>query len=286
MNTIFLHQNGYQNYPPDTLFRKAGEFGFDGVEVSISYENSEEEIIKFKELKEKYKLNEIILHRPVRTVKEEEFKMADKEIEMFAKIVHSAKKHLGIKLMNTMAASTLLSKGAKYIEYDKNGSAVAKRIHFERAAETFKKISKIVEKENIYLALEIHGCLIHDTPETTLKLIKMINSEYVKINLDYPNLYLRKKTYRVEDTLKLLSGNIIHSHMKNLRKIVDMPENGDISFFFTSIKEGEIDYRYIISKLKENAYKGSFSLEYPGPFGDPDLKVRQDIDYLKELLGE
>ncbi|MCD6408005.1 sugar phosphate isomerase/epimerase [bacterium] len=284
MNEIYLHQNSYKNYPVETLFKKASEFGFDGVEIGISYEKAEEEILLFKELKEKYKLKNVILHRPVRTVKEEEFENADKEIEMFAEIIHFAKKHLNIELINTMAASTLLSKDAKYIEYDKNGSAIAKEFHFERAAQTFKKISRIAEREKIYLAVEIHGCLIHDTPESTLKLLKMINSEYVKINFDYGNLYLRKQEYKVEDVLNLLFPYIIHSHTKNLRKIVDMPENGDFSFFFTSIKEGEIDYRFIVLKLKERNYRGSFTFEYPGSYGDPDLKVKNDIIYFRELL--
>lgn len=277
MNEIFLHQNCYSNYPLEVLFKKAKKFGYDGVELSILDKNIEEGIKNLSKLQEKYKIK-IILHKPLKITE------GEKEIENFEKFLQIVKKYIQLKIINTMAGPVLIAKGAKYIEYWKNGSSIVTEKDFIEASEIFKNISKIAEKEKIFLSIEIHGCLIHDTPETTLKLIKMIDSPFIGINFDYCNLYLRPEKYDIEEVLSSLRNHIFHSHLKNLRKIVDMPENGDLIFFFTSLKDGEIDYRYIISKLKKFNYKGPFTLEYPGNIGDPDIIADKDIKYLKTLL--
>jgi len=286
MNRILLHNNCYGKYPLEVLFQKAKEFGYDGVELEAPKENIEEKSKIIREYKEKYGLKEIVVHKTVRTITDEDQKIVQQEIEDFIKFIPVVKKILGVKIINTMAISTLIGRGAKYIEYGKNGSTVAEEIHFQRAAETFRKIAPFVEKENVFLSFETHGCLIHDTVESTLKLVKMINSPNIKINLDYANLYLMPGLENIEKILGKLRNEICYMHIKNLRKIVDMPDNGDLSFFFTSIKEGEIDYRLIIQNLKNIGYQGPIALEYPGAVGDPDIVAKGDIIYMRDLLKE
>jgi len=286
MNSILLHYNCYSKYPLEVLFQKAKEFGYDGVELEAPKENREEKLNLIRYYREKYGLKEIVFHKAVRTVTDEDQKTVQQEIEDFMEFIPVVKKILEVKIINTMAISTLIQKGAKYIDYGKNGSAMAEEIHFQRAAETFRKIAPFAEKENVCLSFETHGCLIHDTVESTLKLVKMINSPNAKVNLDYANLYLFPGVHHIEEILDKLENRIGYLHIKNLRKIVDMPNHGDLSFFFTGVKEGEIDYRFIIQKLKKTGYQGPLALEYPGAVGDPDTVAKGDIIYIHDLLKE
>jgi len=121
-----------------------------------------------------------------------------------------------------------------------------------------RECEKKAKETGIVLAIEPHnngGFL--STSKDTLRLIKEINSEWVRINLDTGN-YQDTDNYKgIEDTIMYAP----HMHAK-------------VHHISDDCKELEFDYDRIFSILKKADYRGFFSLEFEG----------QDMNHQDEMI--
>ena len=134
--------------------------------------------------------------------------------------------------------------------------------------ECIRECEKQAEQAGIVLAIEPHndgGFL--PTAVDTLRLIKQINSEWVKINLDTGN-YQDPDNYKaIEDTISYAP----HIHAK----VHHMSDDG---------KALEFDYERIFSILKKADYRGFLSLEFEGQdfYGQEESKyIPKAVEMLK-----
>lgn len=131
-----------------------------------------------------------------------------------------------------------------------------------------KECEVIAKQAGIVLAIEPHnngGFL--PTAIDTLRLIKQINSEWVKINLDTGN-------YQDTDNYKAIEDTIVYApHIH--AKVHHISDDG---------RELVFDFDRIYSILKKADYRGFFSLEFEGQdfFGQDEMKyIPRVVDMLK-----
>ena len=133
-----------------------------------------------------------------------------------------------------------------------------------------KECEKSAKDTGIVLAIEPHndgGFL--PTAVDTLRLIKQINSEWVKINLDTGN-------YQDPDNYKAIEDTIVYApHIH--AKVHHMSDDG---------KELVFDFDKIFSIIKKADYRGFLSLEFEGQdfFGQDEIKyIPKAVQMLKDF---
>jgi len=127
-----------------------------------------------------------------------------------------------------------------------------------------KECEKTARQTGIVLAIEPHnngGFL--PTAVDTLRLIKQINSEWVKINLDTGNYQDADNYQAIADTIAYAP----HIHAK----CHHISEDG---------RELEFDYDKIFSILKKSGYRGFLSLEFEGQ----DLHKQDELVYIPKAV--
>lgn len=112
----------------------------------------------------------------------------------------------------------------------------------------FKRSAKLAEERGVTLAIESHndGGLLPSSAET-LKLLKDIDSPYVKLNLDTGNYHDADNYAAIDKSMP----HAVHIHAK-IHKL--SPEGEELEF----------DYEKIMSILKKHNYRGFISPEYEG----------------------
>lgn len=133
-----------------------------------------------------------------------------------------------------------------------------------------KECAAYAKEAGVVLAIEPHndgGFL--PTAVDTLRLIKQINSEWVKINVDTGN-YQDPDNYKaIEDTIAYAP----HIHAK-------------VHHMSDDCCELVFDFDRIFSILKKADYRGFFSLEFEGQdfFGQDEMKyIPKSVEMLKKL---
>ena len=127
-----------------------------------------------------------------------------------------------------------------------------------------RECEQYAKEAGIVLAIEPHnagGFL--PTAVDTMRLIKQINSEWVKINLDTGNYHDPDNYKAIKDTIAYAP----HIHAK----CHHIAEDG---------KELEFDYDKIFTILKESGYRGFLSLEFEGQ----DLHQQDELVYIPKAI--
>ncbi|MDD5495888.1 MAG: sugar phosphate isomerase/epimerase [Candidatus Omnitrophica bacterium] len=125
-----------------------------------------------------------------------------------------------------------------------------------KVVKSIKECAEYAAKKGITLAIESHndgGYL--PTSVETLKLLKDVDSPWVKLNLDTGN-YQDPEPYAA---LKKSMPYVTHMHAK-------------IHKLSPDCKELEFDYDKIFKVLKESNYRGFFNVEYEG--------IEEEIEYV------
>ena len=125
-------------------------------------------------------------------------------------------------------------------------------------------------------------CYLHDTPQATKKLVDMIQSPAVGVNLDYGNAVYFPKEHilSLADTIKLLGNSMHYLHLKN-----SLATPGtDNKRLPTALSEGEINHREYIELVKESGFEGPICIEAPRP-GDREWFAVSDLNYIKSVIA-
>lgn len=280
---FYLHVNYYEGEGKlKKLFKIAEMNGYDGVELRGKYKfqdmNQSQYQEKVIELKQRHPDMGISFGTYVELLQEQA--KAERDIEEYLEFLEWAKNNCGTECMNFQTGQ-LLRPGASYLEFDRNGSSLAREKDFEKVASGLKIIAAKAEELDIKVALETHVGYIHDLPQSCDKLMKMVNSKALGINFDYGNIYSNKNGCGIKESIDIMADKIYYAHLKNLKKC----ENG--VRVHASLEEGHINNCEILENLKAINFNGIVVPEYPAT-GDGFIMAKRDMEYiilLKEWLG-
>lgn len=199
------------------------------------------------------------------------------EITENAKIVREL---CGTKICNTTAeVKNCPLKTVPAPGYEFNGSAAANDETFNLTADTYSRIAKELEKIDLRFAFETHMGYIHDLPQPSRRLVDMIDSPMVGLNLDYGNMMLFPEQLPVEQVIDILGNKLYYVHLKNY---IRLPES---RFRLpAALGDGEINHRLYLEKLQAVGYTGPICLEAPRP-GDRLWFAKNDFAYIKDVMA-
>jgi len=144
-------------------------------------------------------------------------------------------------------------------------------VAFKWAVECIREVCKYAQDYGIMIAVENHGG-ITATAEQVLKLIKAIDSDWFRVNLDVANF-----KQNIYESIEMIAPFAVHVHAKVLQ--LKLEWLGLKSYWI----EKRLDYRRIIEILRENNYNGYLSLEYEGK-DEEEIAIPRSIQFLRELV--
>ena len=141
--------------------------------------------------------------------------------------------------------------GGKYLDLD---GGPKERIN--DFYENINKIIKMAEKSNIIICLETHKGLI-ETGRGSSKLLKRIDSPYIKISYDPANVYFYSNgKINPSEDIKYILDFIYIIHLKGVSHNENMTE-----WQFPQMDKSIIDFKEFFNTLKKNNYKEMFGIE-------------------------
>lgn len=289
MNTTIMHVNyaeGAYNTSNgmtiDTICKMAAEIGYDGIEFrsdppgNMEGVSVEEYVKQIAEGKKKYGLSTIMFGVDI-------FGCADPSKEVREKSINDAiyraklfNEFCGTTLANCFGATfgcTIKSPYQNNVEFC--GSAAAPAEAWELTADSFKKFGDAVEKLGMRFGIETHHRYIHDLPDATMKLIRMIDSPAIGVNMDYGNTFMFPKRPTLAEAMATYGDKIFYVHLKNLRYVGP-------TWISTALEDGEINHREYLLGLKALGYDGPIALECIRS-GDKVHFAKKDFEYYKAV---
>ncbi|MBQ7119179.1 MAG: sugar phosphate isomerase/epimerase [Oscillospiraceae bacterium] len=292
MNKTIMHinygeisGNRYGNKTIDDICKMAARIGFDGIEFrgkqpveleNISFREYAEEIAKAKA---KYGLSEILFGIGVNDCANPDKEIRAKAIGEAVEKAKIANELCGTTLCNTFGShiSSKIST-APVAAYEFSGSAAATAEDWELTVDSFSKIGKELEKIGVKFAYETHMFYIHDLPAASKKLVDLIGSPAIGINMDYGNTVYFPERPSVEETIDMYGDKLFYTHLKN-----SSPVPGTNNRMATALSDGEINHRSYLAKLREVGFAGPIGIEAPRG-GDRVRYAEEDFAYYKSVM--
>ena len=290
MNPVIMHVNygevrfnSFGSNTIDDVCSMAAELGFDGIEFRAAPQIELKDMpfddflaLIAKSVKKydiKMPLFSTILAKSASENKAEREEQAKTMLEKVQKI-HDI---FGTTLFNT-CGTTFLSKdpAVPSTAMECHGSAVATQDQWDWTVETYQMVAKGLEKMGVKFAFETHMKYLHDTPEATKKLVDLIDSPSVGINMDFGNTVYFPEYPSVEETIDLYGDKLFYTHLKNS---VAKPGGGRTPI---ALSQGEINHRTYLKKLKAVGFDGVIGIEGNRP-GDRYWYAKDDLAYYKSV---
>lgn len=282
---IIMHINYCeQGQELSSIPRKAAQWGFDGVEFRSKRSGVDESTSQYLDSLEKAVdgsgLKNIIFGSPGPDLMQEDAGAREKEVVDYIKFLEQAKKRFDSKWFNTFTGGLYnTDKSISHSDYDSQGSGAASEDHYQWAAEGFKTIAKFAESEGLKLGFETHMGYLHDLPVPAKRLVDAIGSPSVGVTFDYCNMFLFSQTPSIEEAVNTLDDSIFYLHLKNLYKL------SPSGYIISSLSEGQINNREMISRLLAKGFDGPISVEAPR-LGDREVFAKEDLAYLQSVLAD
>ncbi len=287
-NPIVMHVNYCeQGQTVDEICRKAVAWGFDGVEFRrvstvLKYESQEKYLDDLAAGSKKHGLKYVLFGYPTADLMQSDASKREKEVEEAIVFFKSALKRFPLSVVNAFSGS-LIAKDVPYVDYQKHGSFIATEAQWKQAVEGYKVLGRFAEENKFRFAFETHMGYLHDTPQAAKKLVDMIGSPGVGVNLDYGNAvyFDSKNILPLSDTIKHVGKTLYYTHLKN-SMAVPGTENKRMP---TALSQGEINHREYIAALKVSGYKGPIGIEAPRG-GDREWYAIEDLHYIKSVIAD
>ncbi|MBE6589964.1 MAG: sugar phosphate isomerase/epimerase [Ruminococcaceae bacterium] len=294
-NRIIMHINyaesGFGSFGKrsiDDICRFAAETGFDGIEFRGALPKELASLLSFREYaeqiakgKKKYGLSEILFGIGTKECINPDNDVRERDIAETVEKAKIAREVCGSEVCNTYSAwinspiPTVPKPG-----YEFHGSAAATSTQWEMIADAYRRIAVELEKIGLRFAFETHMNYVHDLPTQAKKLVDMINSPAVGINMDYGNTFLFPERPTFQEAIDLYGDKLFYAHLKNY---ITVP--GASKKMPTALSDGEINHRAYLEKLHEVGFTGPIAIEAPRP-GDRLWFAKYDLFYVKQLMKE
>lgn len=280
---VLLHVNYYEGKGRlRSLFELANQHGYDGVELRWKYAFDDFNQTTYQQevaaLKSQYPDMEIVFGGAVdfcRGKKDD----VEKATGEYLDFLGWAAKECGTKVMNFFTG-TLVTQNGNYYDFHANGSAIASDRDYEQSAAGLRLVGDAAAAKGILIALETHNCYLHDTATSCNKLMELTNHDAIGLNYDHGNIFIHRHGESIADVFKLIGSKIYYAHLKNLIKPAGMALPG--GFITTRLKDGHINNRDIVGRLRDSLRSGMLALEYPCS-GDGILAIKEDMEYMRSL---
>ncbi|MBI5093472.1 MAG: sugar phosphate isomerase/epimerase [Candidatus Hydrogenedentes bacterium] len=271
---LIMHSYTFRSYSLREAFVNAKRFGWDGIELQPCHFDSgklDVELPAAVELGREYGV-------AIRCVDSggdfinDDSRVVEKEVARMERDIEACAR-CGVVLINggvgRLAVDTT--------DYGKNGSALAKDVHYERAANAMKHLGALAAKSGITIVFEIHMNMLTDTINSTSRLLDLIGLDNVRANPDCGNMYATSTAEKDPEELERLRGRIGYYHFKNCRA-----DRGAYDFS-VRLADGHIDVYKWLEKIAGMGYDGPMCVEYCGA-GDPRVAAEADLAYMRRSL--
>ncbi len=292
MNKTIMHINYgevregfYGKRTVDDICKMAAGIGFDGIEFrgnppkELSSLSFREYASQIAEGKKKYGLTEILFGIGLDKCTSENKEERAKDIADAVEKVKIANELCGTTLCNTFAAWTRSSIPTAPGGCEFHGSAAATQKDWDLTVDAFQQLGRELEKIGVKFGFETHMSYIHDLPEMSKKLVDLIDSPAIGINMDYGNTVYFPSRPPVEETIDLYGNKLFYTHLKN-----SSPVPGTRGRIATNLGDGEINHRAYLTKLRAVGFKGPIGIEVPRN-GDRIWFAQQDFQYFKSVIN-
>jgi len=146
---------------------------------------------------------------------------------------------------------------------------------YAQAVDALKEICALGSGSGLTYLVETHDGSLMDTGPAALKLIKDVDADNFKVNLQIPLDYGKEDVY---ESARLLGKHTIHIHAHNW--IGGWPE-------FTLLGLGDYDFKKFLLLLIEQGFDGTISIEHAYHSNLPPLAIaRKELAYLSQLRDE
>jgi sugar phosphate isomerase/epimerase len=271
------------------LFTWARKVGFDGVDVADSWMNwyamTDDQLKEMRDQLDGLGLICCALN-PYRCIVVRHPSAAENEEKLYRSL--EVAKVWGAKVIN-LALSVPFPAVWSDAERAERQNQLARGEDFsdEEFEETATKVRKLADQANeweIELSIELHDDGITDRSNHVMRLHELVDRPNVGVNPDLQNGF--RVPYATEDwrtALLAMAPATNFWHVKsNTRRYV--PETGRYQAGRATLRTGDQDYRWALTKLVEAGFDGWISVESGG--GDALLNAQEDLEYLRELIRE
>lgn len=294
MNKAIMHinygENTYSSFGKksiDDICRMTSDIGYDGIEfrgeppVELKGLSFKEYAAQIGAAKKKYGLSEILFGIWLAECTDPDKEVRAKTIDMALEKAKLAQELCGTTLCNTFT-TRIESKipGVNMNRYEYHGSAAATDEMWKLTVDTYQKLGAELEKIGMRFAFETHMFYIHDLPAPTKKLVDLIDSPAIGVNMDYGNNAYFPVVPSVEETIDIYGDKLFYTHLKNSAVVP-----GANSRMATALGDGDINHRAYLEKLKEVGFTGPIGIEAPRG-GDRVWYAKQDFAYFKSVMEE
>ncbi|MCK5801489.1 MAG: sugar phosphate isomerase/epimerase [Lentisphaeria bacterium] len=283
---IIMHCNFCeQGQSIEEMCCRASNWGYDGVEFRRARGGCEETVEEYLDAIEagvaKSGLGQVAFGGPGGNFMSPDADEREQELETMIAFYRAAAKRFDLTVCNTMSGPLLNpASGVNYSDYYCQGSAVARSCHWEWAAEGFRTLGALAGELGFRLAFETHMGYLHDLPEAARKLVDLIDSPAVGINLDYGNAIHFPQPVSLAEAIGQCGDRLYYTHFKNYTAI-----RGTEGRLPTGLADGDINNREFVRLLMESGYDGPLCIEAPRA-GDREWFAQQDLVYLKAVLED
>jgi sugar phosphate isomerase/epimerase len=165
-------------------------------------------------------------------------------------------------------------------------SRTASEQDFVSAAEQLRHFGKMAADAGVKISIEVHQGSIADNSWATLHLLDLVGLASVGANPDLGNIYWQYEypEETSEAAIVALAPRAVYWHCKNLLRI-HIPELHRSIFQRVPLPDGDIDYRFAISAMKDAGYAGYMAVE-GGNLGDQLTQDQRSLEYARQIMRD
>ncbi len=282
MNPILVHINYFeQGQTLEHACRMVSESGADGIEFRRkprTYTGSDLDYIdEVSSALDKHPLSWVSFGTPGVNLMQPDPDACERELDAAEAFYRKAAERFPLRIVNAFAGT--LPHPDKTLpghEYWHHGSTLATEKQWESAITGFRRLGSLASELGFRFAFETHGVYLHDTLESTLRLVNGIDSDHVGLLWDHCNLMLFPQVPTLEEVIRESGKNLFYVHFKNLL----IPPTRFLAV--SSLSGGILNIREQLSMLLQAGYDGPFCIESPRP-GDREHFFHEDLTYFRQL---
>jgi sugar phosphate isomerase/epimerase len=165
-------------------------------------------------------------------------------------------------------------------------SRIASEQDFISTADQLRHYGQMAADAGLRISIEVHQGSIADNSWATLHLVDLVGLDSVGANPDLGNIYWQYEypEETAEAAIVALAPRAVYWHCKNLRR-VHIPDLQRSVFQRVALPDGDLDYRFAISAMRDAGYDGYLAIEGV-QFGDQLTQDRRSADYVRSILAE
>ncbi len=269
---VIMHVNYCeQGQTVEQICRKAAAWGFDGVEFRRRRDGIEETTEEYLDMLEKgvkaSGLKQVLFGSPGPLLVKEDAGEREREVEEAIAFYGHVAERFSVRTVNLLTGWL----GIPDPPTDEQWGWQVKGC---------RDMADGLEGVDIRFGFETHRGYVHDTVESTKKLLEEIDRPSIGGNLDYGNMMGREDRPSLEEAVRAFGDKLHYVHLKNSASL--RRAQGRIA---TALGEGQINNRQFVQLLMETGYDGPICVEAPRP-GDREWFAQQDLAYIKSVLAD